>query len=49
MHQAAFPGQDISDRPEPDTVVPEFLELISSRRPSGRYRATELVAAGARS
>ena len=47
MHQAAFPGQDISDRPEPATVVPAFLELISSDRPSGRYRAAELVATGA--
>jgi NAD(P)-dependent dehydrogenase (short-subunit alcohol dehydrogenase family) len=43
MHQAAFPGEDISDRPEPASVVPSFLELIESRRPSGRYRATELV------
>ena len=25
MHQAAFPGEDISDRPEPSTVVPAFL------------------------
>ena len=47
MHQAAFPGEDISDRPEPATVVPAFLELISSDRPSGRYRAAELVATGA--
>ena len=43
MHQAAFPGEDISDRPEPSTVVPAFLELIDSDRPSGRYRAAELV------
>jgi NAD(P)-dependent dehydrogenase (short-subunit alcohol dehydrogenase family) len=47
MHQAAFPGEDISDRPEPPTVVPAFLELIGSDRPSGRYRAAELVATGA--
>ena len=47
MHQAAFPGEDISDRPEPATVVPAFLELIASDRPSGRYRAAELVSAGA--
>ncbi len=47
MHQAAFPGEDISDRPEPSTVVPAFLELIGSERPSGRYRAAELLAAGA--
>jgi NAD(P)-dependent dehydrogenase (short-subunit alcohol dehydrogenase family) len=47
MHQAAFPGEDISDRPEPSTVVPAFLELIDSDRPSGRYRAAELVSSGA--
>jgi NAD(P)-dependent dehydrogenase (short-subunit alcohol dehydrogenase family) len=42
MHQAAFPGEDISDRPEPATVVPAFLDLIVSDRPSGRYRANDL-------
>jgi NAD(P)-dependent dehydrogenase (short-subunit alcohol dehydrogenase family) len=47
MHQAAFPGEDISDRPEPATVVPAFLELIASERPSGRYRAAELAPTGA--
>jgi len=47
MHQAAFPGEDISDRPEPTTVVPAFLDLIESNRPSGRYRAAELVSSGA--
>jgi hypothetical protein len=47
MHQAAFPGEDISDRPEPPTVVPAFLDLIESNRPSGRYRAAELVSSGA--
>jgi NAD(P)-dependent dehydrogenase (short-subunit alcohol dehydrogenase family) len=41
MHQAAFPGEDISDRPEPASVVPAFLDLINSERPSGRYRASE--------
>ncbi len=47
MHQAAFPGEDISDRPEPSTVVPAFLELIGSDRPSGRFRAAELLSTGA--
>jgi NAD(P)-dependent dehydrogenase (short-subunit alcohol dehydrogenase family) len=47
MHQAAFPGEDISDRPEPTSVVPAFLELIGSTRPSGRYRASELAPTGA--
>jgi NAD(P)-dependent dehydrogenase (short-subunit alcohol dehydrogenase family) len=48
MHQAAFPGEDISDRPEPVTVVPAILDLIRSDRPSGRYRASELVGAEVR-
>jgi NAD(P)-dependent dehydrogenase (short-subunit alcohol dehydrogenase family) len=43
MHQDAFPGEDISDRPAPATVVPAFLELLRRRPPSGRYRATELA------
>ena len=45
MHQAAFPGEDISDRPEPSSVVPGFLALIRERYPSGRYLAAELVPA----
>src|SRR6478672_2186565 len=43
MHQRAFPGEDISDRPEPETVVPAFLRLVDERRASGRYRAADLV------
>ena len=42
MHQAAFPGEDISDRPLPETVVPSLRRLIDDARPSGRYRAFEL-------
>ncbi|HEY2509206.1 MAG TPA: SDR family NAD(P)-dependent oxidoreductase [Streptosporangiaceae bacterium] len=49
MHQEAFPGEDISDRPLPESVAPAFLRLIGERMPSGRYRATELRPAGARS
>jgi NAD(P)-dependent dehydrogenase (short-subunit alcohol dehydrogenase family) len=45
MHQAAFPGEDISDRPEPASVVPALLALIESDRPSGRYRAADVLAA----
>jgi NAD(P)-dependent dehydrogenase (short-subunit alcohol dehydrogenase family) len=45
MHQAAFPGEDISDRPEPATVVPAFLQLLDSRPQSGRYRAAEFTPA----
>ena len=46
MHQDAFPGEDISDRPEPATVVPALLALIGSDRPSGRIRLAELVPSG---
>jgi NAD(P)-dependent dehydrogenase (short-subunit alcohol dehydrogenase family) len=47
MHQDAFPGQDISDRPLPESVVPAFLALLDERPPSGRYRAADLVPANA--
>jgi len=43
-HQRAFPGEDISDRPEPESVVPSFLRLLEERPPSGRYRASDLTA-----
>jgi|SRR5262245_33577833 len=43
MHQQAFPGEDISDRPEPESVVPALLRLIGDRPPSGRYRAADLT------
>ncbi|HET7476766.1 MAG TPA: SDR family oxidoreductase [Dermatophilaceae bacterium] len=46
LHQAAFPGEDISDRPLPDTVVPAFLDLVDRRPPSGRYRAADLLPPG---
>ncbi|MEA2507665.1 MAG: hypothetical protein QOH48_2283 [Actinomycetota bacterium] len=44
MHQEAFPGEDISDRPLPEAVVPSLLRLIHERPPSGRYRASDLPA-----
>jgi NAD(P)-dependent dehydrogenase (short-subunit alcohol dehydrogenase family) len=44
MHQAAFPGEDISDRPEPETVAPALLRLLEQRPASGRVRASELLA-----
>jgi len=47
MHQDAFPGQDISDRPLPESIVPAFLALIESQLPSGRYLASELAPATA--
>jgi NAD(P)-dependent dehydrogenase (short-subunit alcohol dehydrogenase family) len=43
MHQQAFPGEDISDRPEPETVIPALLRLLDERPPSGRYRASDLA------
>jgi NAD(P)-dependent dehydrogenase (short-subunit alcohol dehydrogenase family) len=45
MHQDAFPGEDISDRPLPATVIPGVRRLIAERLPSGRYRAAELLPA----
>ncbi len=42
LHQDAYPGQDISDRPEPETAVPALLRLVSGDLPSGRYRAVDL-------
>ena len=42
MHQEAFPGEDISDRPPPEVSVPGLLELIEGDWPSGRYKAREL-------
>lgn len=47
MHQSAFPGEDISDRPAPETVVPALFALLDGDLPSGRYRAADLVPAGA--
>ncbi len=42
MHQEAFPGEDISDRPLPETSVPGLIELLTGDRPSGRYSARSL-------
>jgi NAD(P)-dependent dehydrogenase (short-subunit alcohol dehydrogenase family) len=47
MHQAAFPGEDISDRAGPEEVVPALLRLLDDAPPSGRYRAADLAAAPA--
>ena len=45
MHQDAYPGEDISDRPAPETSVPGLLALLEGTLPSGRYVARQLVAA----
>ncbi|HWD66230.1 MAG TPA: SDR family oxidoreductase [Solirubrobacteraceae bacterium] len=43
MHQDAFPGEDISDRPPPEASVPGLLALVDGKLPSGRYQARELL------
>jgi len=43
MHQEAFPGEDITDRPLPETVVPAFLKLLANRPESGRIRLAEVA------
>ena len=43
MHQEAFPGEDISDRPLPEVSVPGLLELITGSHPSNRYAARALT------
>ena len=45
LHQQAFPGEDISDRPLPQAVVPALLRLVRQELPGGRHRAADLLAA----
>jgi len=45
MHQDAFPGEDISDRPLPEASVPAIIALVEGDRPSGRYQAAAEVLA----
>jgi NAD(P)-dependent dehydrogenase (short-subunit alcohol dehydrogenase family) len=42
MHQEAFPGEDISDRPLPEESVPGFVALLEGNLPGGRYQARAL-------
>jgi NAD(P)-dependent dehydrogenase (short-subunit alcohol dehydrogenase family) len=42
MHQDAFPGEDITDRAEPESVVPALRRLLRDAPPSGRYAAADL-------
>jgi NAD(P)-dependent dehydrogenase (short-subunit alcohol dehydrogenase family) len=44
MHQEAFPGEDITDRPPPEDSVPGLLALIDGSLPSGRYQARAVTA-----
>ena len=46
MHQRAFPGEDISDRPEPEVAAAALLRLLGERPPSGRYLASDYPEAG---
>jgi NAD(P)-dependent dehydrogenase (short-subunit alcohol dehydrogenase family) len=46
MHQDAFPGEDISDRPPPEESVPGLLALVEGDHPSGRYQARTLAEVG---
>jgi NAD(P)-dependent dehydrogenase (short-subunit alcohol dehydrogenase family) len=46
MHQDAFPGEDISDRPPPEESVPGILALIEGDRASGRFLARDLAPVG---
>ena len=41
MHQDAYPGEDISDRPEPAASVPALLRLLEDDLPSGRFTAAD--------
>lgn len=45
MHQDAFPGEDISDRPDPERMAPMLLRLLYERPPSGRIRLTDMAPA----
>lgn len=48
MHQAAFPGEDISDRPLPEDMAPALAELVARRPPSGRVRLAALSSEASR-
>jgi NAD(P)-dependent dehydrogenase (short-subunit alcohol dehydrogenase family) len=48
MHQDAFPGEDISDRPSAGSRAPGIVRLVDERQPSGRYRVEDLLAEVAR-
>ena len=49
MHQDAFPGEDISDRPLPETVrAGPRRPGRAATCPSGRVRAADLPATGVR-
>ena len=43
MHQAAYPGEDITDRALPQERVPAIVRLLEESLPSGRYEASQLL------
>ena len=43
LHQQAYPGEDISDRPAPESVVPALMRLVEGDLPSGRYAVDALM------
>jgi NAD(P)-dependent dehydrogenase (short-subunit alcohol dehydrogenase family) len=43
LHQLAFPGEDISDRPPPEESIPGLMALITQKPPSGGYKAKAIV------
>jgi NAD(P)-dependent dehydrogenase (short-subunit alcohol dehydrogenase family) len=48
MHQLAFPGEDISDRPVPDAVAPALIRMLAERPPSGRHQLSDWLPVGTR-
>jgi hypothetical protein len=42
LHQEAFPGEDISDRPPPESSVPALVSLLTADLSSGRYRDADI-------
>lgn len=48
MHQEAFPGKDISDRPLPEERIPGLAALVDGDAPSGRYTVSDLLLDAAR-
>ncbi len=43
MQQDAFPGEDISDRPLPESRVPGLVRLVEEHPASGRYQVSDLL------
>lgn len=43
MHQEAFPGEDISDRPAPEERAPGIARMLDAGVPSGRYQAGDFL------